>query len=73
MPAHGFRNSWQLRSVVWVEQSTDHGHPRKGSPPVDVCQRSLLRLMHEHANGVREVRVRATDRFGLFESRQSAH
>jgi hypothetical protein len=33
MPAHGFRNSWQLRSVVWVEQSTDHGHPRKEARP----------------------------------------
>jgi len=40
---------------------------------VHVCQRSLLRLIDEHVNDVRDVRVRATDRFGLFEWRQSAH
>jgi hypothetical protein len=29
MQADRFRNSRQLGSVVRVEQSTDHGHPRK--------------------------------------------
>jgi hypothetical protein len=29
MAANSFRNSRQLGSVLRVEQSTDHGHPRQ--------------------------------------------
>jgi hypothetical protein len=38
------------------------------------CASIATSLIDEHENDVREVRVRATDRFGgLFEWRQSAH
>jgi hypothetical protein len=62
MQANSFRNSWQLRPVPSVEQSTTRVIRASEAPRgVHVCQRWLLRLIDKHTTDVREARVRATD------------